>query len=66
MEASEKPVISLSRAESRGVPRLLGNDPAVRELIANDDRRTGFARLDLMVNTVLDRLTGTEPPASAG
>jgi hypothetical protein len=57
MEASEKPKITLRRAESRGVLRLVGNEAAVRELIAKDDRRTGFARLELMLNTVLPRLT---------
>jgi hypothetical protein len=57
MEASEKPKITLRGAESRGVLRLLGNEAAVRELIAKDDRRTGFARLELMLNTVLPRLT---------
>jgi hypothetical protein len=60
MEASEMPKISLSRAETRGVLGLVGNESAVQELIASDDRRTGFARLELMVNTVLDRLTASD------
>jgi len=64
MEASEKPKISFSRAETRGVFGLLGNESAVQELIASDDRRTGFARLELMVGTVLERLTRVELPPS--
>jgi hypothetical protein len=64
MEASEMPKISLSRVETRGILGLVGDDSAVQELISNDDRRTGFARLDLMVGTVLDRLTKVEPPVS--
>jgi hypothetical protein len=64
MEASEMPKISLSRVETRDIFGLVGDDSAVQELISNDDRRTGFARLDLMVSTVLDRLTKVEPPVS--
>lgn len=64
MEASEMPKISLSRVETRGIFGLVGDDSAVQELISNDDRGTGFARLDLMLGTVLDRLTKVEPPAS--
>jgi hypothetical protein len=64
MEASEMPKISLSRVETRGIFGLVGDDSAVQELISNDDRRTGFARLDLMVSTVLDRLTKVDPPLS--
>jgi hypothetical protein len=64
MEASEQPQISFSRVETRGVFGLVGDESAVRELIENDDRRTGFARLELMVGTVLERLTQVEPPAS--
>jgi hypothetical protein len=64
MEASQMPKISLSRVETRGIFGLVGDDSAVRELISNDDRGSGFARLDLMVSTVLDRLTQVEPPAS--
>jgi hypothetical protein len=60
MEASEVPKISLSRAETRGIFGLVGDDSAVQELIASDDRRTGFARLELMVNTVLERLTASD------
>jgi hypothetical protein len=64
MEASEKPRISLSRVEGRGVVSLVGDESAVRELIASDDRRTGFARLNLMLSTVLERLTRTDPPVT--
>jgi hypothetical protein len=64
MEASEVPKISLSRVETRGILGLVGDDSAVQELISNDDRGSGFARLDLMLGTVLDRLTNVEPPAS--
>ena len=64
MEASEQPQISFSRVETRGVYGLVGDESAVQELIENDDRRTGFARLELMVGTVLERLTQVEPPAS--
>jgi hypothetical protein len=64
MEASEMPKISLNRAETRGILGLVGDDSAVKELISNDDRGSGFARLDLMLSTVLDRLTKVEPPAS--
>jgi hypothetical protein len=64
MEASEQPQISFSRVETRGVFGLVGEESAVQELIENDDRRTGFARLELMVDTVLERLTEVEPPAS--
>jgi hypothetical protein len=64
MEASEQPQISFSRVETRGVFGLVGDESAVQELIENDDRRTGFARLELMVGTVLERLTEVEPPAS--
>jgi hypothetical protein len=64
MEASEMPKISLSRVETRGIFSLVGDDSAVQELISNDDRGSGFARLDLMLSTVLDRLTKVEPPAS--
>jgi hypothetical protein len=64
MEASEKPMISLSRAEGRGVFGLVEDESAVRELIANDDRRTGFARLNLMLSIVLERITRPEPPAT--
>jgi hypothetical protein len=64
MEASEQPQISFSRVETRGVFGLVGDKSAVQELIENDDRRTGFARLELMVGTVLERLTEVEPPAS--
>lgn len=64
MEASEQPQISFSRVETRGVFGLVGDESAVHELIENDDRRTGFARLDLMVGTVFGRLTEVEPPAS--
>jgi hypothetical protein len=64
MEASEQPQISFSRVETRGVFGLVGDESAIQELIENDDRRTGFARLELMVGTVLDRLTEVEPPAS--
>jgi hypothetical protein len=63
MEASEKPKISFSRVETRGVLHLVGNESAVQELIAKDDRRTGFARLELMVNGVLERLTATDGSA---
>ncbi len=66
MEASESPQISFKRAESRGVLRLVGNGPAVQELIANDDHRTGFARLELMVSTVLERLTAPDDPVGRG
>jgi hypothetical protein len=64
MEASEQPQISFSRPETRGVFGLVGDESAVQELISSDDRGSGFARLDLMVSTVLDRLTKVEPPAS--
>jgi hypothetical protein len=64
MEASEQPQISFSRVETRGVFGLVGDGSAIQELIENDDRRTGFARLELMVGTVLERLTEVEPPAS--
>jgi hypothetical protein len=64
MEASEQPQISFSRVETRGVVGVVGDESAVQELIENDDRRTGFARLELMVGTVLERLTEVEPPAS--
>jgi hypothetical protein len=64
MEASEQPQISFSRVQTRGVFGLVGDESAVQELIENDDRKTGFARLELMVGTVLDRLTEVEPPAS--
>jgi hypothetical protein len=64
MEASEMPKISLSRVETRGIFGLVGDDSAVQELISNDDRGSGFARLELMVGTVLERLTEVEPPAS--
>jgi hypothetical protein len=64
MEASDVPKISLSRVETRGVFGLVGDDSAVQELISNDDRGSGFARLDLMLGTVLDRLTKVEPRAS--
>ena len=60
MEASQQPRISFSRVQSRGVPSLVGNESSVRDLIANDDRRTGFARLELMVNTVFEHLTATD------
>jgi hypothetical protein len=60
MEASERPAISFRRGEARGLIGLLGDESAVRELIANDDRRTGFARLELMVNDVLEKLTATD------
>jgi hypothetical protein len=63
MEASETPQISFSRVETRGVFGLLGDESAIQELIASDDRRTGFARLELMVNTVLENLTATEGSA---
>jgi hypothetical protein len=63
MEASENPQISLSRAETRGIFGLVGDESAVRELIANDDRRNGFARLELMVNGVLENLTATDGSA---
>lgn len=58
MEASEKPKISLSRVKTRGILGL--DDSAVQELISNDDRRTGFARLELMVDTVFEHLTATD------
>jgi hypothetical protein len=64
MEASEKPKITFRQAEARGVLSLVGDESAVRELIASDDRRTGFARLDLMLSIVLERLTRPQPPAS--
>jgi hypothetical protein len=64
MEASEMPKISLSRVETRGIFGLVGDDFAVQELISNDDRGSGFARLDLMLGTVLERLTKVESPAS--
>jgi hypothetical protein len=60
MEASETPQITLRHAESRGVLRLVGDDSAIQELIARDERRTGFARLALMVYAVLGRLTARE------
>lgn len=63
MEASEKPMISFSRVESRDVFSLVGSESAVQELIANDDRRTGFTRLELMVNTVLGHLTASDGSA---
>jgi hypothetical protein len=64
MEASENPKLSFNRVESRGVFGLVGDEFAVQELIANDDRRSGFARLELMVGTVLERLTQVEPPTA--
>jgi hypothetical protein len=64
MEASEQPQITFSRVETRGLFGLVGDESAVQELIENDDRRTGFARLELMVGTVLERLTEVESPAS--
>jgi hypothetical protein len=64
MEASEQPQISFSRVETREVFGLVGDESAIQEVIENDDRRTGFARLELMVGTVLERLTEVEPPAS--
>jgi hypothetical protein len=64
VEASEKPKIAFSRIESRGVFGLVGDESAVQELIANDDRRSGFARLELMVGTVLERLTQVEAPTA--
>jgi hypothetical protein len=64
MEASEKPKISFNRVESRGVFGMIGDESAVRALIANDDRRSGFARLELMVGTVLERLTQVEAPTA--
>jgi hypothetical protein len=63
MEASEKPTISFSRVETRGLLGLLGDESAVRELIANDDRSTGFARLELMINDVLENLTASDGSA---
>jgi hypothetical protein len=60
MEASETPQITLRHAESRGVLRLVGDDSAIQDLIARDERRTGFARLALMVYAVLGRLTARE------
>jgi hypothetical protein len=63
MEASEQPRISLNHAESRGVLRLVRDESAIRELIANDDHRTGFARLELMLGEVFERLTRVDQPA---
>jgi hypothetical protein len=63
MEASERPTISFSRVESRGLFGLLVDESAVRELIANDDRSTGFTRLGLMINDVLENLIATDGPA---
>ena len=63
MEASEMPKISLSRVETRGILGL--DESAVQELISNDDRRTGFARLELMVNTVFEHLTATDGSAGS-
>jgi hypothetical protein len=60
MEASEEPRMTFSRVDSREVSSLVGNKSSVRDLIANDDRRTGFARLELMVNTVFEHLTATD------
>lgn len=63
MEASEMPKISLSRVEARGIYGLVGDDSALQELISNDDRGTGFARLELMVNGVLEHLIAADGSA---
>jgi hypothetical protein len=60
MEASRRPYLSLD-PDRPGAQRLAGGNGRVIELptVDGDDdaRATGFLRLHLMVNAVLERLT---------
>lgn len=69
MEASEKRHIPLEDGAPRSGQYGIGDRNAIAALIADDRRSAGVARLDLMVNTVLDRLTasdGLAPGTDAG
>jgi hypothetical protein len=62
MEASQMPTPPTD--DQPGVVlRSIGEDRML-EALPEGDRNAGLARLDLMVNTVLDRLTAIGSPAS--